>query len=137
MSSTIKGPSNAETTYDGSTLRIAIIHARWNKTVIDALVAGTVAKLKASGVKEQNIVIQSVPGSFELPFAVSKYVLYMSQYHSGFNKNCVSIPGSSLDLMFKQELQLQISWVVSALELLHRLSLPRNPLQGLVLQHLL
>lgn len=69
---TIKGLVPSETSYDGSNLRIAIVHARWNKSVIDSLVAGAVAKLKASGVKESNIVIQTVPGSFELPLACSK-----------------------------------------------------------------
>lgn len=77
----IKGPSAAQ--YDGSALRIAIVHARWNKTVIEALVNGAVAKLKECGVKESNIVIQSVPGSFELPIACSKYVMHVSDitYH--------------------------------------------------------
>jgi 6,7-dimethyl-8-ribityllumazine synthase len=70
---TIKGPSNSEVKYNGAGLRIAIVHARWNKSVIDALVAGAVAKLKDSGVKESNIVMQSIPGSFELPFACSRY----------------------------------------------------------------
>lgn len=75
MSTTIKGPSLTEAQFDGSPLRIAIVHARWNKTVIDALVAGAVAKLKERGVKESNIVIQSVPGSFELPLACAKWVV--------------------------------------------------------------
>ncbi|KAF8759643.1 PFU (PLAA family ubiquitin binding) [Rhizoctonia solani] len=43
-------------------------------TVIDALVAGAVEKLKERGVKESNIVIESVPGSFELPLACSKVI---------------------------------------------------------------
>lgn len=72
--SAIKGISQTEVAYDGSGLRIAIVHARWNRVIIDALVAGAVAKLKERGVKESNIVIQSVPGSFELPFACQKYV---------------------------------------------------------------
>jgi len=70
--STIKGISQTGFEYDGSDLRIAIVHARWNRVIIDALVAGAVSKLKERGVKESNIVIQSVPGSFELPFACSK-----------------------------------------------------------------
>ncbi|KAF9014031.1 dimethylribityllumazine synthase [Cyathus striatus] len=74
MSSTIKGISQTEAQYDGSSLRVAIVHARWNKTVIDALVAGAVTKLKERGVKEANIVIQSVPGSFELPLACSRMI---------------------------------------------------------------
>ncbi|TFK42371.1 dimethylribityllumazine synthase [Crucibulum laeve] len=74
MSSTIKGISQSEVSYDGSALRVAIVHARWNKTVIEALVAGAVAKLKERGVKESNIIIESVPGSFELPLACSKMI---------------------------------------------------------------
>ncbi|KAG8963424.1 hypothetical protein FRC03_003013 [Tulasnella sp. 419] len=78
---TIKGIEPSTEVFDGSKLRIAIVHARWNKTVIDALVTGAVEKLKERGVLEPNIVILSVPGSFELPFAVSK-VISGSQMHA-------------------------------------------------------
>ena len=71
---TIKGVSFSESSLDGASLRIAIVHARWNKPIIDALLEGAVSKLKAVGVKESNIVIQSVPGSYELPMAASKCV---------------------------------------------------------------
>ena len=71
---TIKGISFSEPPPDGSSLRIAIVHARWNKPVIDALLQGAISKLKSVGVKESNIVVLSVPGSYELPMAVSKYV---------------------------------------------------------------
>ncbi|KAJ7154295.1 6,7-dimethyl-8-ribityllumazine synthase [Mycena filopes] len=74
MSHTIKGLTESAEKYDGSSLRVAIVHARWNTKVIDALVAGAVAKLKDRGVKDTNIVIQSVPGSFELPLACSKAI---------------------------------------------------------------
>ncbi|KZT69761.1 Lumazine synthase [Daedalea quercina L-15889] len=70
----IKGPAPASAKFDGSILRIAIVHSRWNKTVIDALVEGTVIKLKEQGVKESNIVLQSVPGSFELPLACQRVI---------------------------------------------------------------
>jgi 6,7-dimethyl-8-ribityllumazine synthase len=59
--------------FDGSSLRIAIVHSRWNKSVIDALIAGAVRKIKEYKVKEENIIIQSVPGSFELPLACQRY----------------------------------------------------------------
>ncbi|EPT04117.1 hypothetical protein FOMPIDRAFT_1114777 [Fomitopsis schrenkii] len=70
----IKGPAPAQAKYDGTHLRIAIVHSRWNKAVIDALVEGTVNKLKEQGVKESNIVLQSVPGSFELPLACQRVI---------------------------------------------------------------
>ncbi|KDQ61144.1 hypothetical protein JAAARDRAFT_124751 [Jaapia argillacea MUCL 33604] len=74
MSTGIKGLVPSTTQFDGSALRIAIVHARWNKVVIDALVAGTVAKLTEMGVKESNILVKSVPGSYELPLAVQKVI---------------------------------------------------------------
>lgn len=56
----------------GSTLRVGIVHARWNVKIIDALVDGAKRELLNAGVKEENIVIQSVPGSYELPYAVQR-----------------------------------------------------------------
>lgn len=67
----LKGPG-APQQHDGSNLRIAIVHARWNTHMIDALVAGTKKSLKAGGVKDENIVVESVPGSYELPLAVQR-----------------------------------------------------------------
>lgn len=54
--------------YDGSGLKIGIVHARWNSKVISALVDGAKSQLKEMGVKEENIETMSVPGSYELPF---------------------------------------------------------------------
>ncbi|KAI9874560.1 MAG: hypothetical protein M1830_009620 [Pleopsidium flavum] len=67
----LKGPGAAQA-HDGSALRIAIVHARWNTSIIDPLVAGAKKSLTAAGVKDENIIIQSVPGSYELPFAVQR-----------------------------------------------------------------
>lgn len=69
--SSLKGPAPQH--HDGSGLRIGIVHARWNTTIIEPLLAGTKAKLLEAGVKESNIVIQSCPGSWELPIAVQRY----------------------------------------------------------------
>jgi len=71
---TIKGLPPPPKSYDGSGLRIGIIHARWNDAVISALVEGTISKLKAQGVKAENIVVKTVPGSYELPFATQKLI---------------------------------------------------------------
>ncbi len=67
----LKGPGDARS-YDGSTLRIGIVHARWNSTIVDALVGGAKNALLAAGVREENVVVQSVPGSYELPYAVQR-----------------------------------------------------------------
>lgn len=58
----------------GAGLRVAIVHARWNTVIIDALVAGARKSLVEAGVAEQNIVVESVPGSYELPYAVQRSV---------------------------------------------------------------
>lgn len=64
----IEGLGKVDRVYDGQGLRIGIVHARWNSDVINALVEGAVDQLKTIGVTEDNIVVMSVPGSFELPF---------------------------------------------------------------------
>lgn len=69
MSAT-KGPAPQK--YDGSPLRVAIVHARWNESIIGPLVQGAREKLLECGVAEGNIVVQTVPGSFELPAAVQR-----------------------------------------------------------------
>jgi 6,7-dimethyl-8-ribityllumazine synthase len=58
----------------GSSLRVAIVHARWNPDIVDPLVASARSALISSGVPRQNIVIDSVPGSYELPFACQKVI---------------------------------------------------------------
>ncbi|KAG6295324.1 hypothetical protein E4U09_002206 [Claviceps aff. purpurea] len=75
----LKGPTPQQ--HDGSGLRIAIVHARWNQSVIEPLVAGAKEKLLGSGVKEANIAVQSCPGSWELPFAAQR-LLSASQVQS-------------------------------------------------------
>ncbi|KAK7687357.1 lumazine synthase [Cerrena zonata] len=70
----VKGLGEMDQTYDGSNLRVGIVHARWNKKIIDSLVNGAVKKLLELGVKEENIFVESVPGSFELPFGSQLFV---------------------------------------------------------------
>ncbi|WWC73147.1 6,7-dimethyl-8-ribityllumazine synthase [Kwoniella pini CBS 10737] len=71
---TIKGLPPPPTKFDGSNFRIAIVHARWNDAIIKSLVEGTINKLKEQGVKQENIVVKSVPGSYELPFATKQLI---------------------------------------------------------------
>ncbi|MCJ1438881.1 hypothetical protein MMC27_008271 [Xylographa pallens] len=66
---TLKGPG-APLRFDGKPLRIAIVHARWNTPIISALVSGCLNTLLSLGVKPHHITTESVPGSYELPFAV-------------------------------------------------------------------
>ncbi|CAB4253494.1 similar to Saccharomyces cerevisiae YOL143C RIB4 Lumazine synthase (6,7-dimethyl-8- ribityllumazine synthase, also known as DMRL synthase) [Maudiozyma barnettii] len=70
----VKGLGKIDQQYDGSKLRIGIIHARWNRSVIDALVNGAIERMKSLGVKEENIIVETVPGSYELPYGTKRFV---------------------------------------------------------------
>jgi 6,7-dimethyl-8-ribityllumazine synthase len=54
---------------DGSSVRVGIIKARWHEADIDSLISGVKTSLKECGVTDENVIIQEVPGSFELPLA--------------------------------------------------------------------
>ena len=52
------------------------INGRWNSAIVDALVKGAKeTMIQKHDVPEQNIHIESVPGSWELPIGVSRYCL--------------------------------------------------------------
>ncbi|RKP31621.1 Lumazine synthase [Metschnikowia bicuspidata] len=70
----IKGFCRVDEQYDGSKLRVGILHARWHAKIIDSLVAGCIKSLKEFGVQEANIFVESVPGSFELPYGTKLLV---------------------------------------------------------------
>ncbi|KAF9886178.1 hypothetical protein FE257_011901 [Aspergillus nanangensis] len=67
----LKGPGATQTN-DGSGLRIAIVHARWNMAIIGPLLEGAKRSLLSAGVSEENISVHTVPGSYELPFAAQR-----------------------------------------------------------------
>ena len=73
MASSLKGPTPQQ--HDGRGLRVGIVHARWNESIIGPLLDGAKAELLRCGVAPGDIVVQSVPGSWELPVAVQRYVL--------------------------------------------------------------
>ncbi|PSR90451.1 6,7-dimethyl-8-ribityllumazine synthase [Coniella lustricola] len=94
----MKGPTPEQ--HDGTGLRIGIVHARWNAEIIDPLLEGTKAKLLASGVHESNIIVESVPGSWELPIAVQR-LFAASQVQSSTSSTSSAgdlLGGSTTDL---------------------------------------
>ena len=54
--------------------RYAIIVADWNSEVTYAMAEGAVQTLKESGVPEDRIIVQHVPGAVELTYAASQFV---------------------------------------------------------------
>ncbi len=55
---------------DASVLRIGIVRTMWNESLVGPLTSGCRDGLRKAGVKEDRIIEISVPGSFELPYAV-------------------------------------------------------------------
>jgi 6,7-dimethyl-8-ribityllumazine synthase len=55
---------------NGATLRFGIVAARFNESLVDALLARVQAGLVAAGVPAKHISIVRVPGSHEVPWAV-------------------------------------------------------------------
>lgn len=55
---------------DGSGLHVAIVQARFNQPITDALCNACVAELRALGVAEDAITHVTVPGALEVPIAL-------------------------------------------------------------------
>ena len=53
----------------GKLFRIAVVAAEWNAKVTEPMLKGAVDTLLEHGVKEDNIIIKHVPGTYELPYA--------------------------------------------------------------------
>lgn len=54
---------------NGEKYTIAVVAAEWNPQITDKLLHGAVDTLREHGVKEGNILVQRVPGTFELSSA--------------------------------------------------------------------
>lgn len=52
---------------DASGMRIGIVVSEWNREITGNLLQGSIDTLKKHGVSEEDIVVEWVPGSFELP----------------------------------------------------------------------
>ena len=60
-----KAGAPAESAFDASSLRVAVVAASWHTEVMDGLLAGAQRALDAHGVADARVV--RVPGTFELP----------------------------------------------------------------------
>lgn len=59
---------------DASNMRIGIVVSEWNDNITQELLNGAVETLKRFSVKDENILVKSVPGSFELIFGASQMI---------------------------------------------------------------
>lgn len=54
---------------NGADFKIGIVVSEWNESITGNLLKGAKETLVKNGVKEENIIIHNVPGSFELPLS--------------------------------------------------------------------
>lgn len=59
---------------NGKNVRIGIVHARWNNTITDKLLAGCLQSLTDAGVNKKNIFVIDVPGAWELPLGAKQLI---------------------------------------------------------------
>ena len=57
---------------DGGGLRVGIVVATFNEFITSRLLKGAKAALAAHGVRDEDVTVASVPGSFELPLTARK-----------------------------------------------------------------
>ena len=55
-------------------MRFGILVSEWNYNITGALLEGAVKTLKTHGVKDENILVYHVPGSFELTFGSAQMI---------------------------------------------------------------
>mgnify|MGYP001335404700 CR=1 FL=1 len=69
MATSLKNLSDYDpaTIPDVSDRKIGIVVSEWNTTITEALAQGAIDTLLKHGIPEENIQVQYVPGSFELP----------------------------------------------------------------------
>jgi len=90
MSSSLKNLSDHDPSSipDGSLMKFGIVVSEWNEEITAALLDGVLKRLKEQGVKNENIHIKTVPGSFELPYG-SRIVAEQFAPHAVICLGCV------------------------------------------------
>ena len=63
-----------ESVPSAESMRFGILVSEWNYNITGALLAGAVKTLQTHGAKEENILVEHVPGSFELTFGANQMI---------------------------------------------------------------
>jgi 6,7-dimethyl-8-ribityllumazine synthase len=63
---------NSKSVPDGTSFKIHIVVSQWNKTITSGLKEGVINTLLKNNVKQANIKVWYVPGSFELVYGTKK-----------------------------------------------------------------
>ncbi len=74
--------------FDASGWRVAVVAARFNSVLVDQLVEGATRAWREHGGREAQLVVQRVPGAFELPLA-AQTIAASAEYHAVIALGCV------------------------------------------------
>lgn len=61
---------------DAKEMKFGIVVSEWNFNITGKLLAGAMNTLKKHGAREENIIVKTVPGSFELTFGANQFIEY-------------------------------------------------------------
>jgi len=82
------GSQTPQQTYDASAWRVAVVAARFNAPLVDQLIDGATRAWRAHGGRESELLVQRVPGAFELPLAALKFAA-CGEYQAVIALGCV------------------------------------------------
>jgi len=88
MSSVHQNLSEIKSLPNGAGKKIGIVVSKWNDTITNALLEGALSTLLAANVNREDIIINEVPGTFELPFGAQR-ILKAKKFDAVICLGCV------------------------------------------------
>jgi 6,7-dimethyl-8-ribityllumazine synthase len=82
------GSNLTRQTFDASEWQVAIVAARFNAELVDQLVDGATRAWQAHGGRADGLIVERVPGAFELPLAALKFAA-SGEYQAVIALGCV------------------------------------------------
>jgi 6,7-dimethyl-8-ribityllumazine synthase len=82
------GSNLTRQTFDASEWQVAIVAARFNSALVDQLVDGATRAWQAHGGRADALIVEHVPGAFELPLAALKFAA-SGEYQAVIALGCV------------------------------------------------
>jgi len=82
------GSQTTPQSFDARPWRIAILAARFNAPLVDQLINGATRAWSTHGGRESQLLVERVPGAFELPLAALKFAA-SGEYHAVIALGCV------------------------------------------------
>ena len=82
------GSQTHKQSFDASPWRVAIVAARFNAPLVDQLIDGAARAWRTHGGDESQLLVERVPGAFELPLAALKFAA-CGEYQAVIALGCV------------------------------------------------